>query len=261
MISNYINTDIKSGIKTGLVVSILAVLSACSSSSSSTSDATRVEISAAPLPANAATMPAGAKTFTNDLNDSITINTAYLVISSVTIETECDASFSAALDGLLNLIIPAAHAHTESTPTSTGAPHVIDLLAVDGGDIEIGELSPPTGDFCGADIDMLAADADAENLPAGAGDPDMIGKTVYVEGTYDVGALPFTISSGVTLINRELLLSALMIIDKDDSEGTIDLAINYDTWFDAVDMAMLAAGDAGELNAVLQNVTNSIHQR
>jgi len=261
MISSYIKTSIK----TGLLLSALAILSACSSSSSSSSDATRVEITAAPLPANAAMMPADSKTFTNTEAVSITLDKAYLVISSVVIETECGASFSAALEGLFNIVIPVAHAHTEPSPTTTGIPYVIDLLAVDGGDINIGELSPPTGDYCGADIFMESADADAENLPTGTDDPDMVGKTIYVKGTYKVTPMAtpvdFTISSGINLINRELLLSALVMIDKDNSDGTVNLAINYDTWFDTVDMALLATGNADELDAALQNVTSSIVQR
>lgn len=262
MISKYINA---------LAVAVLsASVIACSSSSGSSSAGTSVSLSAAPSPANAAAMPAGAKTFNNDMGDSITLSKAYLVISSATIETTCGASFSAALDGLLDLLLPQANAHTTTTPTSTGVPVVIDLLAVDGGPIGLGSVSPPAGDYCGVDIDMLAADADASNLPTGAGEPDMIGKTLFIEGSYTLfggGSGVISMSTGSTLINRELLLFFPVMISKNNLNGSIGIAINYDTWFDAVDLATLETETAtvtnpGDTNVsqVLQNITNSIHQ-
>lgn len=246
------------------VVAIVAAVSSCSSSSGSASAGTNVEISIAPSPAISAAMPAGSKTFENDMMDSVTLTKAYLVVSSSTIETTCDISFTAAIDGLLDIIVPSANAHTTSTPTSTGEPYVINILGVDGGLNDIGSLSPPTGDYCGVDIDMFAADEDAIDLPdVGAGEPDMIGKTFYVEGAYtlnDGGIGNISISTGATLINRELLLSALMMISASQLNGSVDLAVNYDRWFDTVDLSLLELGNADELNKVLVNVTDSIHQ-
>jgi len=241
-------------------------LAACSSSSTTSSAGTQVTINVAPSPAIAAAMPAGAKTFTSDLGDSVTLTKAYLVISSATIETSCTA-FSAAADGLLNLLIPEANAHTTATPTSTGEPYVVNLLTVDGGLSSIGSLSPPVGDYCGVDIDMLAADADASNLPAGTGEPDMIGKTLFIEGTYtlaDGKTGNIAVSTGEPLQSRELLLNALMMISAGSLNGTINIGINYDRWFDAVDLSLLeseSAAKAGDnYNQLLLNITNSIHQ-
>ncbi len=192
-----------------LAISLLAVvLSACSSSSSSdgATTATAVSMSAAPSPANSAVMAAGSKMFVTAEGHSITLTKAYLVISSTTIETTCGASFSAALDGLLDVILPQAHAHTTTTPTSTGVPYVINLLATDNVPVSIGSMSPAAADYCGVDIDLFAADADAINLPVvGSGEPDMIGKTVYIEGSYTLGAGAggggrILIDTGATLI-------------------------------------------------------------
>jgi hypothetical protein len=260
MISNYI----KSSFKAGLLLSTLAVLSACSSSSSSSSDdATSVEIAVAPLAANTVTVSSDTKEFTAlSTGTIIVLEKAYLVFSSVTIETDCDVTFTKVIDGLFNIIIPVAHAHTEATPTSTGAPYVIDLLGVDGTDTELGELSPPTGDYCGAEIDFQAADSDAANLPAGADDPDMIGKTLYIEGTYDTGtgAVDFDFSTSINL-SRKLALSTLMVIDSDDPDGEVEMVINYDTWFDNIDMFDFASGVSLEVSDVLTNITESIRQR
>jgi hypothetical protein len=262
MIFKYINV---------LVISLLAVfISACSSSDGTTS-VTAVNMSATPSPANAAVMDAGPKRFVTTEGHTVNLTKAYLVISSTTIETTCGASFSAALDGLLNIVIPQAHAHTTPTPTSTGVPYVINLLAADDTPVSIGSMSPAVADYCGVDVDLFAADADAINLPAGV--PDMIGKTVYIEGTYSLanggGGVDgsITIDTGATLINRNLLLSALMMISESTPTGSISLAINYDTWFDAVDFAALETETATTTNPndpnvsrVLQNISDSIHQ-
>ncbi|RKZ64739.1 MAG: hypothetical protein DRQ44_09000 [Gammaproteobacteria bacterium] len=262
MISKYINLII--------IAAMSVYLSACTSSSGSSSAGTQVTISVAPSPANVAAMPAGAKTFTVNGNEII-LTKAYLVISSATIETDCSAmSFRAALDGMLDIVVPVANAHTTSTPTSTGEPYVINILGVDGGLNNIGALSPPAADYCGVDVDISAADADASNLPdAGAGEPDMIGKTLFIEGTYTpAGGLTGNIlmSTGTTLINRNLLLSALMMISPNNLNGSVKIAINYDTWFDAVDLNILEnevaapTDSSSEGYKVLQNITNSIHQ-
>jgi hypothetical protein len=189
------------------------------------------------------------------------------VISNATIETSCGASFSAALDGLLNIVMPQAYAHTSATPTSTGEPYVINLMAVDNAAIAIGSMSPSVADYCGVDVDLFAADADAYNLPVAAGEPDMVGKTLYIEGSYtlDGGATGMIkIDTGATLINRELTLGALMMISAANPTAAVSLGINYDTWFDAVDLMALeleAAAKAGDnYNQVLQNITDSIHQ-
>ncbi len=264
MIFKYINV---------LVISLLAVfISACSSSSSTddgSTSVTAVNMSATPSPANAAVMDAGPKRFVTTEAHTVNLTKAYLVISSTTIETTCGASFIAALDGLLDIIIPQAHAHTTTTPTSTGVPYVINLLAADNTPVSIGSMSPAVADYCGVDVDLFAADADAINLPVGAAEPDMIGKTVFIEGTYTLdggGGGIIKIDTGATLINRNLLLSALMMISESTPTGSISLGINYDTWFDAVDLELLENENvaptvvSSEGFKVLQNITSSIHQ-
>jgi hypothetical protein len=165
MTSKYINV-----LLAGLLVSCL---SACNSSSSTGDSAavTAVSMSAAPSPANAPVMMPGNKVFTTAEGHTVTLTKAYLVISSTTIETSCGATFSAALDGVLDILVPSAHAHTTTTPTSTGVPYVINLLAQDNKAESIGGMSPAVGDYCGVDVDIFAADDDAINLPTASGEP------------------------------------------------------------------------------------------
>lgn len=259
-------------IKSLLLAAVLSGLSACSSSSGSASAGTQVNISASPSPINTATQAAGAKTFTfsSAPGDSITLTRAYLVISSATIESSCGASFSASLEGILDFLISPVSAHTTTTPTSTGEPYVINLLADDNQSVSIGNLSPPTDDYCGLRLDLLAADADAVNLPIGSGEPDMVGKTIHIEGTYSLsggGSGNIHMSTGASLINRDVMLSALLMISGSNLNGQVDIGINYDTWFNGVDLATLETETASQTNPtdtnvglVLQNITASIHQ-
>ncbi|MBT8118102.1 MAG: hypothetical protein KJN89_00170 [Gammaproteobacteria bacterium] len=259
-------------INTVLSCLLAANLAACGSSSSSgdSSAVTSVSMRAAPSPANAPVMLAGNKVFTTAEGHTVTLTKAYLVISSTTIETTCGANFSAALESVIDVIVPRAHAHTTTTPTSTGVPYVIDLLAADNVSVSIGGMSPAVADYCGVDIDLFAADDDAINLPVAAGEPDMIGRTVYIEGSYSLsggGAGAIKIDTGATLINRYLQLSALMMISASSPTGSVSLGINYDTWFDAVDLAVLETETAvttspsdANVGQVLQNITASIHQ-
>jgi len=256
-------------IKLPLVLFLIYGTVACGSSSGSASDGTRVVIRATPTPANSIAQNAGIKTFSNDLGDSITLNKAYLVLSSATIESACGPTFSAVLESIFTWIIPAAQAHTTTTPTSTGVPFVFDLLGADSIPIVIGELSPPQQNYCGLRIDMLAADDDAINLPNGIADPDMIGKSIFIEGSFALaggGNGNIHISSTATLTNRDLLLSTVLEISADNPDDGVDIEINYDTWFNAVDLALLETETASftnpsdiNVNRVLQNVIESIH--
>lgn len=257
-------------IKFAVLLLPVFMVAACSSSSGSTSAGTRVTISSTASPVNTLTQSTGAKTFNNDLGDTITLTRAYLVLASATIETSCGPNFSAVLEGVLNFIIPAAVAHTTSTPTSTGEPHVIDMLDADGATLDIGSLSPPAEEYCGVDIDMLAADSDASNLPTAAGEPDMVGKTLHLEGSYQLagGATgSFTVSTGASLASRKILLATLMAISGNNLNGTIIIGINYDTWFNAIDLAALETETATltnpldpQVNQLLQNISASLHQ-
>ncbi len=257
--------------KVSMMFFALAILSGCGSSSSSSSEATRLDLAAAPMAAIGAPQAAGAKTFSNDLGDSITLTRAYLVLWSSTIKTECDASFIVFLERTLDFLLPVASAHTTATPTSTGIPYVIDLLATDGVAIEIGSLSPPTNDYCGISLEPLAADDDTINLPSAVGDPNMVGKTLYLEGGYTLaggGSGSISISTGAALATRNLLLNPLVSISDANRSGEVTLTINYDRWFDSVDLSQLEIETAtftnpGDLNAgrVLQNVVDSIHQQ
>lgn len=244
-----------------LVVAGMCLLVACGSGSSK-SKATQASFASAPSPAVAMPVGAGPKTITNDLGDVIVLQRAYLVMSNVTMETDCTGtSFFALFEQLLDVVIPVAHAHTTATPTSTGIPVVVDLLGADNVVIDLGETSPPVGDYCGLTLTLDTADSDAANLPdTAAGEPDMVGRSLYMEGTQN--GIPFSFEVMVQLIERKLLLMPSMSISESSRSAAATIGINYDFWFQGVDPAGLDDTDLStpDSNQLLQNVTNSIHQ-
>jgi hypothetical protein len=247
---------------------LLAMLAGCGSSGGSSSAGTQVLLSATPSAINSLPKVAGTKTFTNNIGDSITLNTAYLVIASVTLETSCGVTFSTMLDRVFESIIPVANAHTTSTPTSTGEPYVINILAADDLPVSVGSISPPAADYCGATIDLLPADADANNLPTDAPPNNMVGSSVYIVADYSLsggGSGSFTINTSIAPLPRDLMFSALMMLSASNLNDSATLAINYDTWFDAVSLAALEAGPLDTGNPVfvqlLNKISASIHQQ
>jgi hypothetical protein len=258
-----------------LTASLLMLsLNACTETSGLASGGTSIDISAAPSPANIAAQSAGAKTFNNDLGDSITLTRAYLVLTNAEVKSSCGASFSVDAEDILNFLLPTAHAHTEATPTATGEPYVLDLLTADNNAIAIGSVSPPVDDYCGLSIDLIAADADTFNLPSASGAPNMVGKTVYIEGSYTQAPAnggnsgQILVSTGATLTKRDLALSPTVSISRSTPGANISVAIQYDTWFNAVDLAVLenetATGTSPldpQVIQLMQNISASIHQR
>jgi hypothetical protein len=63
---------------------------------------------------------------------------------------------------LQQFLIPQAFAHTSSSPTLLGTPHVLDVRALQS--VVIGTLEPPPGEYCGLRVFISAADDDAVGL-------------------------------------------------------------------------------------------------
>jgi hypothetical protein len=246
---------------------VTALAASCSSSdSTSTTTGTTFDLSAfvAPaVPSNVTTPNPGEKQFTTQSGDTVTLTKAYLVIASVEIVTSCTVH-SQWLDSIVDTLIPPALAHTTPTPTTTGVPYVIDLMATDGTEFTLGQLAPPPGDYCGADIFMDPADSDTFNLP-GDVPGGMIGKTLYLEGSYvragETAPNDITVSIDQPIEERNLLLPAVVSVSASNLNGSASTSINYDTWFNnSVVLDDLASGDPGSIQTFMINVTFSLAQ-
>ncbi|RDH85937.1 MAG: hypothetical protein DIZ80_00225 [endosymbiont of Galathealinum brachiosum] len=240
----------------------MLLLTACDIGSNSITEGIHVDFSATPDTVSNLNAVAGPKTINVSGFGTVVLDKAYLVFSNLTIADECDTQFVAMAEKALNFIIPAASAHTEATENSTGEPVVINLLLADGAEIDLGNITLITDQLCGVSIDMAVADEDAVNLPAiGSGEPDMVGKSLYVSGTYNGN--PFIISKSVTLIGRDLLFLTPLDLSATNLSEEVLIAVNYDSWFDSLDPAGL--GDASPVQADVDqffiNIASSIHQK
>jgi hypothetical protein len=176
-------------------------------------------------PASPGLQADGSRVVFSDRGDEVRVTRAYLVSSSL----ELVPCARTAAGGWRRWVVGRAEAHEHSSPTRLGAAVVEALVgAADGR--PLGELAPPPGHYCHAIFTARAADADADGLPA---EPPMIGRTLYLEGTYrrDGAVQPFVVSSAAPL-------SVTADLDADlSAAGRLTLVVRKpaDHWFDGVD--------------------------
>lgn len=241
-----------------LMLSSAAVITACGGGggSSDSTTGTDVQFNAQHL-ASTAPQGAGAKTVINTEGVTVTLNKAYVTLWSVEMQTDCSASSFAALgEGLLEFLIPSASAHADDSPTLLGTPHVINLLTADSDVLALGNLSPAAGDYCGVEAALFPADEDAVGLPT---DVNMDGKTLYIEGTYQVGsgdATSFTIDLSTRALEKGLSFPALLQLSSSHLTDSRTIKLSYERWFDGLDFAQIDT--AGQQDQVLTNVRNSL---
>lgn len=216
-----------------------------------------IDFTLTPQPVNHATQAAGPKPFNNTEGTEIRLQKAYLAMGSVELHTDCDEPGfvrNRSWVPRLEWLIGSAHAHTEASPTRLGIPTVVNLLAADGQPQGWSQLAPPVATYCGATWQVLAADEDAENLPA---DTDMVGLSLLLEGGYGPDNLPFSLTTSRALSPAKRRFAAALILGADQPQATVELNIPYDRWFDGLDMDALARSDDGAITQLLQNISQT----
>jgi hypothetical protein len=244
------------------ILAMLSLLAACGGGSSSSSEGTdvsfKVELkpvedgSGQPMPQSV-----GIKQFENSENRSIRIKAGYLVIWSLTLETDCsDASFTSAASWL-DWFIGSAQAHAVASPLTLGVPHVIDLTGAESQSITLGSIAPPANDYCGLTTELLKADADTVSLPV---TPDMIGLSFYVQGEYladnATDWISFEIDSGKSLLPARRLFGVAMQLNSSQLNHSVTLQLPYHDWFDGIDFSQIS--DTSQIDMILSNITASI---
>jgi hypothetical protein len=186
---------------------------------------------------------------TTDTGYEVTLTRGYLVTASADLEVcAADALWLRRLERRATWV-KSAHAHESGTPTHIGSPYVEALVGGGTTPVDYGVFSPPPDRYCTLRYDIGPADSDAEGLPA---DPDMVGKSLYLEGTYtaaDGVAHAFTASTSATA-TAELGLSTLDL----QSAGTADVLVRKSAahWFDGIDFAAATPDDIA--TKVLANI-------
>lgn len=244
----------------------LLFIAACSSSDITPGTEVHAHVTHVPAeaPAPAVTTGSSSKLLSYTSGDTIELTAAYLSLSEMELRTDCVAHpFARLLDAVVDLVVPSAIAHTESTPTRLGTPLVVNLLNPDTEEIEFGHFSPAPGSYCGITIHMHAADGDARGLPDSL---SMIGLVLYLEGNYNDGSgdLPFIIEMNLELEHADVAFPAAIVLSEASLTGEAHLNIEYNTWFDNIAMADLVAASSSQAKQVAEaqlreNVVHSIH--
>lgn len=198
-----------------------------------------------------------AKTFTNTEGTKITLKTAYLTVWSVELNSDCTNSiFTKLPEKILNFMLPSAHAHADSSPMVLSTPFVININAEKENVVDIGSISPPPGNYCGASITFFPADEDARDLPES---PNMIGRTLYIEGSYtetEGTTTNFNIDLSTRLREKGLSFPTMLSLSSDNLASNKTIELNYSHWFDGVNFKQLASDDSQDL--ILNNLRDAV---
>ncbi|MCB0307906.1 MAG: hypothetical protein KDD48_00925 [Bdellovibrionales bacterium] len=204
------------------------------------------------------------RVFTTDLDYQITLEKAYIALASAEL-SGCHESTRLMRPGMLwEAFVGNAMAHSEGSSTRIGVPIIKNILGADMSLVEWGTFEPAPGNYCHLSLTLEPADSDAMFLPS---DIDMVGKTIYLSGSY----VPPGGGSGVPFVvtSSELRTQEIHFHDDNDQEVEVTYTVadpmqqltvgmRYDYWFDQVDFQTMNA--SGIENQVLTNVALSIHQ-
>jgi hypothetical protein len=191
--------------------------------------------------------------WTTDKGYAVTVARAYLVTAAADLEAcGADAVWFHEIRRAVSFVT-TAHAHEPGTPTHIGSPYVESLVGGEALPVDYGTFNPPPDRYCMLHYDIGPADDDAEGLPA---DPDMVGKSFYVEGTYagaDGTVHPFTVATAATAA-IEIPVSTLDL----HSAGASDVVVRKSAahWFDGIDFA--TAAPEATATAMLANIGASL---
>jgi len=198
-----------------------------------------------------APVPSSGRTLVTDAGAEATLSGARFTLGSVEL-LPCESTgwrWQRLWDALSP--VGTAWAHTVSSATRLGTPHVITLRDRDGEVLPLGELRPAPGRYCRARLTFEPADDDAVGLSDAQGS-DMVGLSLHVSGTVAGadGATPFDVkargrsSVDVSLDGLEL--------SEDAPRATRVFTLAWDSWLDG----LAPGGSPGNLD-VLGNVARS----
>ncbi len=160
---------------------------------------------------------------TNDVGTTITVHRGWWVSFSADL-VACDPSAS-----LWDRLVPDAFAGHSTTigPATVSAPVVESLTAMQS--TELGRVHLDANTFCQAHYLAARAPNDVKQPPT---DVDMIGATLFIEGTYGPAGTPFTIRNDMA--HGRLIATQ---VDTSFADRTVELRRDPARMFDGVDFA------------------------
>jgi hypothetical protein len=172
------------------------------------------------------------------------------------------ADFARTLGGFL-LSSAAAHGNAVEAPEG-----VVDVSKTDGSRFELGLLPATPGSYCGVELELLPLPHDAPGGDAGA--------LVYLAPCYypDSGTIPdvpgapvqpdevnhscYRIPVVATAPVVRLAFASPLMLNSANRNARITITVEYDTWFDGVDVPALATGDSQASQQLMDNLVASL---
>lgn len=210
-------------------------------------------LSHAPTSSRSVAVEGSVRTFTTVEGEHVTLTRGFVTLGSVELKP-CEEG---AAWRLLRALSPigTAHAHSAGSPRRLGTPHVTSLEQPDGAVLDLGTLRPPPGRYCRARLGFEPADADAEGLPSPDTGVDMVGRTLWLDGTVAPASggepRPFHLESS-NLASVEVVLDGVSLSEASPLAERV-LSLAYDTWLDGVEL-----GSPDASSAVLDSVARSV---
>lgn len=200
-------------------------------------------------------------TWTNDLDQTITLDEAWVVTRAVTLEACTERAALGPLERVLDALTLErtawAHHTLGSSPLRWASHHAGQLRAgAPETSTRVGEFRPAPGAYCGVTVGLGPGDPDTSGLPA---TPDLTEAGVYIRGTARpadaTDSVAFVIASDFSLdLRREVALEASL-----DAAQTVEVVFSTEHLLDGVDLSV--DDPDGHAQAVLRNLNTRVEVR
>lgn len=178
----------------------------------------------------------------------------------------CPFALRDALESLGRFLVSSAVAHGNAIEAPEG---VLDVSHPDGTILDLGRLPALPGAYCGLALGLNALPSDVPGGDEGA--------LAYLAPCYypDSGTVPdipgaptqpdevnhdcYQFSVSGTALEIRLGLPEAMTLDRARRHAALAVTVEYDTWFDGVDVPALAEGDAQAAQAFFGRIAASMH--
>lgn len=202
---------------------------------------------------------------TTDLGYRVELARAYVVIEQVKLIACPEEPGAAAAARRLLWPRGLALAHgADDDPTLLGVPYVEDAMRADFDPGEIGTIRPPPGRYCQARVVIAPADDDAEALPV---DIDMVGASLYLEGTYQAAGAAeptrFVLRSSdrreavIPLVDRYGGEPTPLVLDGGHRVARVPIGSLTNFWLDGIDFDSASAAE--RTSQALDDIAATLH--
>lgn len=251
-----------------LSVCLVAVTSGCGGSGSGSSEPgieADFSMSNVRSARNQGAPPAEAgQTFYTAEGKRIDLENGFFSVSVVGL-TGCSSAMTDFIRALGGFLVASASAHGNAAEAPEG---VVDVSEADGSRFALGLLPATPGTYCGVELELLP-------LPPEARGGD-VGALVYLAPCYypDSGTIPdvpgaptqpdevnhscYQIPVQAAAPAVRLAFARPLTLDSANRNALITITVEYDTWFDGVDVPALSGGNAQASQKLLDNLAASL---